>query len=64
MDKSPGHAPDVSVSNSKAGTTQTSVSFRNKHFEILQLIVSFSHSLNVSQNIRNKIINGQYIDLA
>ena len=29
MDKSPGQAPEVPVSNSEAGTVQTLVSFRN-----------------------------------
>ena len=66
LDKSPGQAPEVAVLNSEAGTAQTSVSFRNEHIDIPQMIVSYNNNLalNVSQDIRNKIVNGQYVDLA
>lgn len=40
MDKSPGQAPEKPVSNPEAGTAQNSVSFRNEHLDIPQMIVS------------------------
>ena len=55
LDKSPGQTPEVAVLNSEAGTAQTSVSFRNEHIDIPQMIVSYNNNLalNVSQDIRH-----------
>ena len=59
MDKSPGQAPEVPVSNSEAVTAQTSVSFRTENLDIPQMIVSYNNNLalNDLQDIRNKIVN-------
>ena len=64
--KSAGQAPEVPVSNSEVGTALTSVSFRNEHLHIPQMIVSYNKNLvlNVSQDVRNKIVNWQYVNLA